>query len=312
VCVCVCVCVCDWLRRCQYLAHRAQLGELDKVKWGEYAARNLRKMLRFLETGPAQIDAGSCASVQARINSALKLRPSYTGKQTKSKPFIRIEWRDHIMRRLGLRNVLLKPEVKALLPGSVRSLMDDLVIAKKLVRPIGATVLNYSRTARDMHLHVKAADKTCACRRLFPMAFRPEGACVQTGDLSIVKDERLQKLLSYGPHFREPTSLEPLEAVEQGLDEFISYYSAKNDLDSVVFDDWRDAVLDHCTSVMPKQPGRRQPILADKAVRRYLQFLQTHLVLVPVDKAASNIAFVCKLQYCQRRSCHKPLGHMQT
>ena len=67
-----------------------------------------------------------------------------------------------------------------------------------------------------------------------------------TGNLEIVKNAKLRKLLSKGPKFRETTEINWKEAktiVSVGLDNYVEMMSNVKGVSKVYFDDWKNTIL---------------------------------------------------------------------
>ena len=68
---------------------------------------------------------------------------------------------------------------------------------------------------------------------------------------------------------------------------------------------WRNKVLEIVKSRVNyikrfKKPYKTNPVLKDPEVINYLQKLHDKFVIVPIDKAQNNIAFVCKTYYIEQ------------
>lgn len=290
----------DYSRRFNYLSHRYSLGTFNTINWEAYALNTLRGLLRWIRANPTKVIHHE---IRLKIESLLydedpekRIRSSFQSVPKPSRPYIRVEWTSHLLRHVRLREILLNPLMISRLPVAAQSVFDDdFLVVKKLPRAIGLTVLNYTKVARELSQPTPSED--CPCRKFFPARFRPEGKCVNSGDLAIVKHSGLKKLLSYGPNFRDRNNLNPMDSVRSGLDGFIASQSNETGTDRTQFLEWRQAVLAACEQRLPHYTKKATPQLEEKGMRKYLRFLHRHLVLVPVDKAASNIGFCCKALY---------------
>ena len=118
----------------------------------------------------------------------------------------------------------------------------------------------------------------------------------------------MRKLLSKGPNYREPRSInfkKCKDEIRKALDEFINKYKEKYKLNASELTDWRTTVMNaveekitHLRSFV--KPETTKPVLRNEASISCLEKLQQQFVLVPVDKAANNIAFICKAYYIRR------------
>jgi hypothetical protein len=294
----------DWARRAEFLLGKAKANELASVSLEGYSLRSVRRIIAFVRT--AMDDADDAAKrarkkLLAALNTRLLVRPVNTKPPKKAvSVFVRLEWNSHLLKHLNLKGIINDPAVHTLLPAGVRDDLDGLIVVKKLVQPIGKQILNFSKVARL--LPANSSNANCPCRRLFPAKFRPDGHCVLTGELDIVQNRALRQLIALGPKFREAQGNErPLQAVKEGLNDLILFMSRKHAIAIEAFNVWRGEILAQCEQKLSKQKQKASEhtvLKKDNESYRYLKFLQRHLVLVPTDKAANNISFVCKALYC--------------
>ena len=128
-----------------------------------------------------------------------------------------------------------------------------------------------------------------------------------TGDLRIIENQDLRKLISKGPNYREPRNInwkKCKEAVENGTDAFANTLSVKNKLRYIDIVPWRNEVLQKIdvkiASLKRKIKYRKvNPVLQKTEVIEYLQELHSKFVLVPIDKAANNVSIICKRFYVE-------------
>lgn len=88
--------------------------------------------------------------------------------------------------------------------------------------------------------------------------------------------------------------------MENGINEFIAHHTSK-DIPSSAFDDWRQEILTRCAArltIVDDRNNRKTPYL-DVETMRALRCLHNHLVVVPLDKAANNVGFICRALYCK-------------
>lgn len=111
-----------------------------------------------------------------------------------------------------------------------------------------------------------------------------------------------------GPNFREPCTInfsKTLTEIKTDLDSCIDKMANKTKKEASNFSAWKESVL---TAVKQKiellknkyHPMKTYPVLQDPEVLSYLENLQQHYVIVPIDKAANNFAFICKKFYVSR------------
>lgn len=129
---------------------------------------------------------------------------------------------------------------------------------------------------------------------------------IVTGDLRIISNPNLRKLLSKGPNYREPKSInwkKCRDGIAEGLstcaDKMIS--SQKN-LTSENMTTWITTVMEKVDAKISQlkrkiHPQKSNPVLKQADVITYLDELHQKYVLVPIDKAANNVAIICKKHY---------------
>lgn len=297
----------DWERRCQFLIQQFSKDPnlLNKVSWERYASRNLWRMLSFLEKEKHDFESNASKYVQEAIRGhlAVRARPA-TQKRRDGRPCLSLEWTSQLLRAVPLGAILKSSESKSQFPADV-TILDEVRVVRKLVKQFGRTVFNYGSVARKLDVWGEDGDansQNCTCRVLFNSEFRPNNECVLTGNLNIVESESLRKLMLLGPKVRTHLCTDPLEAIEVALSDFVSMVSGPQALDKSLFSVWKQVVLNACTARLKAANvhsgyGSKDKVVLGSKDLKYLRFLQHHLVLVPVDKAANNIAMVCRRKY---------------
>ena len=118
--------------------------------------------------------------------------------------------------------------------------MKKFRITYKLGNPIRNKIFNYKETVNSIFIKGPLNLTTCACNN---SEFKDHNhGHIVTGDLRIVKDVRLRKLLSKGPNFREHRAISYKKCKEEiikALDNFILKYK----LNSQDINDWKIILL---------------------------------------------------------------------
>ena len=126
-----------------------------------------------------------------------------------------------------------------------------------------------------------------------------------TGNLNIVNNERLRQLLSKGSKYREPKQIcfeEAREEIQTGIDQFIEQISNDKDIHKNHFSEWKSPLVSPVTgkffTLKNKIACRAvKPICSEHEVKNIMFSLKENFVIVPIDKAADNVAFICKQFY---------------
>ena len=126
-------------------------------------------------------------SLQTCLNRELLLRYKFTEAKDSRDFSLRftIPWHSSSLRKVGISSLLKDNELKNLLPIDFRNRIGSVLVCNKLSKPLSVLLHNYKFEAKNLPT-TGLADSSCPCRRL-PQAFRPEDACVFTGDLDIIR-----------------------------------------------------------------------------------------------------------------------------
>ena len=136
----------------------------------------------------------------------------------------------------------------------------------------------------------------------------PHHKHVISGDLRVVTNQKLRKLLSKGPNYREPRTLnytrcqkEIASSLEMSIDHLAAKYSIEKD-DLIP---WKIKILEQVDSKVKmlknkKVPSVVKPVLEDEEATSALYDLHSKFVVVPIDKASNNVAIICKRFYIQK------------
>ena len=131
--------------------------------------------------------------------------------------------------------------------------------------------------------------------------YEPVGHVI-TGNLGIVENRKLRKLLDKGPSFREQNNIiwdTNLKILKKAIREYKVQWARKEKVDSRALDEWECRVVEAIQTRIDrlrknkKNPRKRQ-VLSDSECQEYLADFQTRFVLVPADKASNNVLIVCK------------------
>ena len=174
--------------------------------------------------------------------------------------------------------------------------------------PVGSKIFNFNKFSTSLDVKSFLKDSSilpCSCNdSKFKDPFHNH---IITGDLSIIKNQKLRKLFSRGPKFREPKQLDFQAAREEiitGIDKCIEAYSERHHLNKVVLKAWKIEVLkavdDKIEEVVPRlKLDVVSEVLKDPDCRRSLSDLQKRFVIAPIDKATGNISLICKRFYAE-------------
>ena len=128
-----------------------------------------------------------------------------------------------------------------------------------------------------------------------------------TGDLRLIKNNKLRKLFAKGPKYRE-TKFIDWNAVEssmlQSVRDCAQSWCDKSKKDIIILRSWIAVVSEKIKSKissLKKSSMYKEvnEVLKSADCLKALHDLHSKFVIVPIDKASGNIAFVCKTFYAQ-------------
>ena len=212
-----------------------------------------------------------------------------------------------------MSKILRSAEVVSLLPEALHN-DEELhpTPTMKLDPPIRNKILNYRETVSLLKVFID--EDVSFVENLPPCDCENSEFCdphhkhVVSGDLRIINDQKLRKLFSKGPNYREAKTVnyhKCKQSIEFSLISSIEQMASKYNLEVQNFFSWKDKILqlvDQRINVLKSRnvPSATKPILQDEQTLTSLAELHSRYVVVPIDKAANNVALICKRYYIQK------------
>ena len=240
------------------------------------------------------------------------LKTSEVIKKTPPKNVITIRFVNKGLDELHVNSIFHTPEVVALLPDELKKRENIPTCTMKLDTPIRSKILNYRETVSSLNVIVDEDVSfvqnlpTCDCSN--STFCDPHHKHIVSGDLRIVSNPKLRKLLSKGPNYREPKTLnysKCKQAIESAISSSIVSLAEKYQLTPAEFSSWKNKILELVDKRLrilksKRVPSATKPSLQDEEVQTALKDLHDKFVVVPIDKASNNVAIICKRFYIQK------------
>ena len=239
------------------------------------------------------------------IKSKIGKPPSHrVSKKTAPTNRCHISFNNKALDFININRILKDKEIVNTLPSNLKS--DSPTVVYQLTDTIRSKLFNYKEFVQSIDVDAFLADSSilpCDCEHS-PFVNGHHGH-ILSGDLDIIPDPKLRSLLAKGPKYREPLPFSCDRAKEEilvGLDTCIDSWSSKAGVDKTAFLDWRNSIAERIDSRIlsldsSKRKTRYHSILKSSSTSSCLSSLQSKYVMVPIDKAANNIAFICKRFY---------------
>ena len=142
---------------------------------------------------------------------------------------------------INLSRILRDKSLKETLPSTPTEVFNP-TVTYKLSTPIASTIFNFKKFVENLDIESYLKDKStipCFCHNS-PFA-DPHHRHIVTGNLKIVTVNKLRKILSKGPKFREsqPKNFDKaMESIVSGLEECVSSYCSNNAISRTAMIPW--------------------------------------------------------------------------
>ena len=275
-----------------------------------------RKNIKNLAEQASQ-NLNSCSDQEMRkleviVDMFLTKTYKHETKKTKKGPdtILPIFFDNKGLEYLQLGSILRMEEVIKTLPRELQE-KDPPSIVYSLGKTVRSKIFNYKQTVtaidcKDLETYGTGIHQ-CDCQNNQEFVDEHHGH-VLTGNLQLIKNSKLRKLLKKGPNFREPRSINFNKCkteISVGLDKYIMTMQERfKKVKTEDFKKWKELILlkisKKISSLTNKIKTRKtNPILKQIEVIQYLETLQNKYVIVPIDKAANNVAVICKKYYVE-------------
>ena len=171
---------------------------------------------------------------------------------------------------ISLPSILNHPDITKLLPTEDLQTRENIpVVTYSLSNTIRNKIFNYKDTVESINItNINSyIPEPCDCHN--SEYIDKDHKHVLTGDLRIVGNSKLRKLLSKGPNFREPRSInykKCLETIKTSLDTCIDSLSTKTNLPTNSFDDWKLNIISHVEIKISKLKTKNHLINTKKSI----------------------------------------------
>ena len=239
-------------------------------------------------------------------------KSSEVKKKLPPKNVVTIRFVNKGLDEIHINSIFHSPEVISLLPEELQKEEEIPSCTMKLDPPIRNKILNYRETVSSLNIMVDEDVSfvhnlpSCNCHN--SEFCDPHHKHIVSGDLRIISNLKLRKLLSKGPNYREPRTLnyrKCKQSIESSISSSIDNLAAKYQLNVENLLSWKNKILelvDLRINVLKSKrvPSTTKPVLQDEEVLSFLSDIHDKFVIVPIDKASNNVAIICKRFYIQK------------
>ena len=266
------------------------------------------KVTDILSSKPLDFPYSQWYSVILDIVDCRLYKPQPTKKKRLTKSnFIRVHFCNKGVEAVNLSSILHQSEVLEAVPSIAKSFKIPTVVYT-LDPPTGSKIFNFNKFVSSLDVDRFLQDPTslpCSCSDS-PFVDKHHGHIV-SGDLRLIENNRLRKLFAKGPKYRERKLVNwklSEEKLTHAVKEYAKSWCDKQKMSIQVLTPWISVVCkkikNRITAMSEKKPyDSDKQVLKSTDCIRALENIQNQFVVVPIDKAASNIALVCKRFYAQ-------------
>ena len=231
-----------------------------------------------------------------------KTRTEVTNTRKIDLAFI-VRYQNHGIDKLKINSILQSQEAKDAIPTNTNEDSEPMLVYKYLPT-IRGKIFNYKNTVKE-YVHHNHEEIECDCSK---SKFKDKDHNhVVTGELGIINNKRLRKLFSKGPNFREKQTIDwkkTYSSLKKDVNDNVKRWSKKMKIAIDYFNEWKNTVLQKIKqeiSQLRKKINTRpvKKTLEDKDCKQELEDLKRKYVIVPIDKAANNIGFICKKYFLE-------------
>ena len=226
-------------------------------------------------------------------------------KRKKPENVCQIYFHNKALDLINLPDILSKTELKGTIPLDARDFPMPTVVYN-LPPSIRSKIFNFNKFVEELDINNFLLDnKTIPCNCANSKYKDERLGHVLTGDLSIVENNNLRKLLTKGPKHREPKSInfdKARQCIVSGLQICVDKWCLGKGLPPHILSDWRNTVLKLVDSKISDLRNtlkihKTKEVLKDEQVKVCLANLHSNFVVTPIDKANGNVAFICRRYY---------------
>ena len=211
---------------------------------------------------------------------------------------------------IKLGNIFRSEEVRSLLPSHLNSDENLPAIVYSLEGTIRNKIFNYKQTVSEIDTNdlitYGTGLESCDCEG--SEFCDPNHGHILTGDLRVIDNLKLRKLVARGPNFREAKTIHwghCKSEISSGIDAYITNVCNKfSDITSENLVSWKNKILELVDADIAQlknkiKQQRTNPVLKQPEVVDYLKSFQQKFVMTPIDKASSNVSVICKKYYVE-------------
>ena len=213
-----------------------------------------------------------------------------------------VRYQNHGIQMLNLGSMIHKGEIKETIPLTALDKHEPMIVYK-YVKTIRNKIFNYKETVEE---YVQGCELKMECNCSSSQFSDKDHGHVVTGDLHIIKNQKLRELFKKGPNYREKKAInwkKTMSLLKEDIKLFIKKWSDRAGIPEECFSKWKITPFKSIQEKVKKLKKKIKfkpfkNVLKDPCLKD-LKELKDQFVLVPIDKAANNEGWICKKYFLE-------------
>ena len=222
--------------------------------------------------------------------------------ETKNRPFLKMKFANKGIDALNLSNILNQKSVQSNIPPYFEY-KESPCISYSYTSSVATKIFNYKTSLQQIDFQSLSQNPLPCSGSGSEFLYAPCSHIV-TGDLNIVRNDKLRDLLRKGPKYREPVSFswhQNFDIIMDACEAYARRWAKKEDVELDTLSEWIKSIGDvlkrRIRRLKHSINTRHESIFSDPDVVTEFSRLHENFVIVSADKASNNYTFVCKGYY---------------
>ena len=241
------------------------------------------------------------------IESKIYKAPPVKPKRKPPNNLCKVLFDNKAIEYINLPRIFHEQSVKITLPSNITN-FDTPTVVYNLESPMYSKIFNFNKFVSQLDIPTFLNDNTILpCNCAGSEFIDDYHQHILTGNLKIIKNDKLRLLFRKGPKFRETKPINWDKArtnILVGINKCISDWCSKHGHHENVFNEWKSKITESIDSriniLSEKITSPKNKLLCqDQTAMQHLKDLHNHYVITPIDKASGNVAIICKRFYAR-------------
>ena len=190
---------------------------------------------------------------------------------------IKVPFHNKGLEMINLSQILHSKPVKESIPSFIQNQTPP-TISYSYTKTIAGKIFNFKQSIKDLDFETGTKNFSCDCH-VSDFKYEPAGHVV-TGNLGIVENRKLRKLISKGPSYREQNNINwdtNLKIIKKAVRAYKIKWAKKDRVDSRTLDEWECRIIKTVQARIDRlrkkgKNQRKKHVLSDLECKKYLEY----------------------------------------